>query len=238
MTSIAIIAFNGVTDIDVFLHWDFLNRPLTMFPETPPETPAEDEPAPPANEDGDAEVAGGEGDEGEEAEEAEAEPKPGRNWSVSILGTMPRHTTRAGYLLETHGEIESARDMDAVVVPGGPFTRELMDDPEFLARLLLDPTDQYVCSQCSGALILAGSGLLAGLEATTYPTSREALEGKGAIFVDKPLVAHEKIATAAGCMAGVELDRWLLTKLIDAETADKCIDSGAPWGRGIENLYS
>ena len=33
MTSIAIIAFDGVTDIDVFLHWDFLNRPLTMFGE-------------------------------------------------------------------------------------------------------------------------------------------------------------------------------------------------------------
>ena len=70
MTSIAIIAFEGVTDIDVFLHWDFLNRPLTMFPETPVE--AEEEAAPPENEEGDAEDA--------EAEaEAEAEPKPGRN---------------------------------------------------------------------------------------------------------------------------------------------------------------
>ncbi len=228
MTSIAIIAFDGVTDIDVFLHWDFLNRPLTMFPETP----ADEEAAPPGNEDANEEAA-----EGEEAEvEEDAEPKPGRDWSVSILGTAPRHTTLAGYELETHGTIESARDMDAVVVASGARTRELINDAEYLARLLVDPEDQYVCSQCSGALILAGSGILAGLEATTYPTAKEQLESKGAIFVDQPLVTHEKIATAAGCLAGVELDRWLLTKLIDKETADKCINSGEAWGRGIERL--
>jgi putative intracellular protease/amidase len=229
MTSIAIIAFDGVTDIDVFLHWDFLNRPLTMFPETPPE----EEAAPTGD---DAEAA--EGDAPEDGEEEEADPKPGRDWSVSILGTAPKHTTLAGYQLETHGTIESARDMDAVVVASGALTRELMNDAEYLARLLVDPEDQYVCSQCSGALILAGSGVLAGLEATTYPTAKEQLEGKGAIFVDKPLVAHDKIATAAGCLAGVELDRWLLTKLIDKETADKCIDSGEAWGSGIERLGS
>lgn len=227
MTDIAIIAFDGVTDIDVFLHWDFLNRPLTMFPETPPEAEA----APPENEDGDEETAEGETPEDEEA----AAPKPGRDWSVSILGTASRHTTLAGYELETHGTIESARDMDAVLVASGARTRELMNDAEYLARLLLDPGDQYVCSQCSGALILAGSGILAGLEATTSPTAREQLESKGAIFVDKSLVSHEKIATAAGCLAGVELDRWLLTKLIDAETAEKCINSGEAWGRGVEH---
>lgn len=230
MTSIAIIAFDGVTDIDVFLHWDFLNRPLTMFPETP----AEEEAALPVNGDGDAENE----NEEEAGEEEEAEPKPGRDWSVSILGTAPRHFTLAGYELQTHGTIESARDMDAVVVASGALTRELMNDAEYLARLLLDPEDQYVCSQCSGALILAGSGILAGLEATTTPTAREQLESKGAIFTEKPLVTHDKIATAAGCLAGVELDRWLLTKLIDAETADKCIDSGEAWGRGVERLYN
>ncbi len=223
MTSIAIIAFDGVTDIDVFLHWDFLNRPLTMFGEAEPVVEE------PVDVDEDA---------GDEGAEEETEPKPARDWSVSILGTAPQHITMAGLELPMHGTIESARDMDAVVVASGPLTCELMNDAEFLSRLLLDPDDQYVCSQCSGALVLAGAGLLAGLEATTYPTARELLESKGAKFVEKPFVAHDKIATAAGCLAGVELDRWLLTKLIDAETADKCIDSGEAWGRGIERVYS
>ena len=229
MTDIAIIAFDGVTDIDVWLHWDFLNRPLTMFPESVPEP--EDAAADDAGDDA-------EGADGEDNGESEQEARPGRNWSVMILGTKPQHITKAGYELRTHGTIESARDMDAVVVASGPATRELMNDAEFLARLLLSPDDQYVCSQCSGALILAGSGLLAGVEATTYPTARAELESKGAIFVEKPLVTHERMAMAAGCLAGVELDRWLLTKLIDKETADKCIDSGLGWGQGIERVYA
>ncbi|MDA7946452.1 MAG: DJ-1/PfpI family protein [Hyphomicrobiaceae bacterium] len=230
MTEIAIIAFDGVTDIDVWLHWDFLNRPLTMFPEMLP--PADE---PPEEEETDED---GEGGGEDEAVDYEAQPTRGGNWSVMILGTKPQHVTAAGYELRTHGPIESARDMDAVVVASGPATRELMNDAEFLARLLLDPDDQYVCSQCSGALILAGSGLLAGVEATTYPTAREALESKGGIFVEKPLVTHERMAMAAGCLAGVELDRWLLTQLIDKETADKCIESGLGWGQGIERVYA
>lgn len=195
MTSIAIIAFDGVTDIDVFLHWDFLNRPVTQFPD----------------------------------EE--------RHWSVSLLGTKPKHTTAAGLEVPMHGTIEDAREMDAVVHASGPLTRHFMKDAEYLARLMLDPDDQLVASQCSGALVLAGSGLLSGLDATTYPTARAELESFGARFVAKPFVAHERIATAAGCLAGVEIDRWLLTKLIDAETAEHCINSGEAWGRGIEQVY-
>ena len=233
MTDIAIIAFDGVTDIDVWLHWDFLNRPLTMFLESIPQAEGVETAAADAGEDSDTEA----GETGAEETGDYAEPERGRNWSVMILGTKPQHVTATGYELRTHGPIESARDMDAVVVASGPATRELMNDAEFLARLLLDPDDQYVCSQCSGALILAGSGLLAGVEATTYPTAREALESKGAMFVEKPLVTHERMAMAAGCLAGVELDRWLLTQLIDKETADKCIDSGLGWGQGIERVY-
>ena len=226
MTDIAIIAFDGVTDIDVWLHWDFLNRPVSMFDLDPP--PKEEK----------AEAAPAEDEEDEQAAAEEDEDTgPVRDWSVSILGTKHVHYTAAGYELRTHGTIESARDMDAVVVASGPLTRELMNDAEYLARLLLDPEDQYVCSQCSGALILAGAGILAGLKATTYPTAREQLVSKGAKFVNKPLVTHKKIATAAGCLAGIELDRWLLTRLIDKKTADKCIESGAPWGGGIEKLY-
>ena len=67
--------------------------------------------------------------------------------------------------------------------------------------------------------------------------AREQLEAKGAKFVDKPFVAHDRIATAAGCLAGIELDRWLITKLIDAETAEKCINSGSAWGQGVEQVY-
>lgn len=195
MTSIAIIAFDGATDIDIFLHWDFLSRPVTMF--------------------------------GRESED----------WQVRLLGTKDRHVTMAGLEVPMHGTIDEARDADAVVHASGPLTRTMMQDADYLSRLALNPNRQLVGSQCSGALILAASGLLTGLEATTYPTARTHLESFGTQFVARPFVAHERIATAAGCLAGVALDRWLLTKLLDATMAEQCIASGEAWGQGIESVY-
>lgn len=195
MTSIAIIAFDGATDIDIFLHWDFLNRPATMF------------------------------------------AREGQDWHVRLLGTADRHTTMAGLEVPMHGTIDEARHADAVIHTSGPLTRTLMRDAGYLSRLALDPGRQFVASQCSGALILAASGLLAGLKATTYPTARADLESFGAHFVAEPFIAHGRVATAAGCLAGVALDLWLLTKLLDAQTAERCIASGEAWGQGIESVY-
>ncbi len=194
MTSIAIIAFDGATDIDIFLHWDFLSRPVTMF--------------------------------GQESED----------WQVRLLGTKERHVTMAGLEVPMHGTIDEARNADAVVHASGPLTRTMMQDDDYLARLALEPKRQLVGSQCSGALILAASGLLTGMEATTYPTARTHLENFGANFVARPFVAHDRIATA-GCLAGVALDRSLLAKLLDATTAERCIASGEAWGQGIEMVY-
>ncbi len=186
MTTLAIIAFDGVTDIDVFLHWDFLNRPVTLF--------------------------------GRER----------RDWQVTLLGTEPAHVTAASLELPMHGTIDEARKADAVIHASGPLTRTMTSDPAYLARLSLDPGRQLVASQCSGALILAAGGLLRGLTATTYPTARAELESFG---------AHDRIATAAGCLAGVELDRWLLGKLAGPDMAERCVNSGAAWGQGIETVY-
>lgn len=195
MTTIAIVVFDGVTDIDVFLHWDLLNRPRTAYPQ--------------AN----------------------------RNWHVKLLGTKRQHATAAGLQLTMHGPVEEARQADAVLVSSGPTTRLLMQDHDYLDRLALDSRHQLVAGQCSGSLILAAAGILGGLAATTYPTARADLENFGARFVDKPLVAHKRVATAAGCLAGAKLDYWLMEKLLGAETAAACVDSAQAWGGGLERQH-
>lgn len=191
MTTIAIIAFDGFTDIDVFLHWDLLNRVPTYDP--------------------DREGA----------------------WHVRLLGTADRHVSAAGLEIAMHGPIEEARTADAVLHTSGKPTRTLMHDRNYLDRLALDPARQMLASQCSGALILGACGLLKGIEATTYPTATNLLESCGAIVVPEPFVAHKRIATAAGCLAGVELSRWILAKFVGDDLADVCINSASPIGQGL-----
>ncbi len=194
MATIGLVIFDGFTDIDLFLHWDLLNRPLTMFPGMVPD-----------------------------------------GWSVKILGTAPMHVSAAGLETKTHGTIERARACDAVIHVSGPLTRTLMLDAAYLDTLALAPSRQLVASQCSGALILAASGLLNGRTATTYPTAVAHLRDLGAVPVEEPFVLHDadNIATAAGCLAGVDLSRWVLTRLIDAKAAEKCVASASAIGQGL-----
>lgn len=126
--------------------------------------------------------------------------------------------------------------MDAVIVASGPATRQLMHDETYLERLSLQPKRQFLGSQCSGALILAGSGSLEGLSATTHASARLELESFGISFVAEPLVAHDRVATAAGCLAGINLDRWVLAKFLPNEIVSQCISSASPWGFGLEEF--
>ncbi|MEM7222225.1 MAG: DJ-1/PfpI family protein [Pseudomonadota bacterium] len=191
MPSLAIVAFDGFTDIDVFLHWDLLNRVGQLFPEQHPD------------------------------------------WQVRLLGTADSHVSRAGLAIPMHGLIDEAGSADAVLHASGQATRGLMWDLDYLSGLALDPGRQLVASQCSGALVLGACGVLEGLTATTYPSARQALEELGVTVVEEPFVAHERVATAAGCLAGIELSRWLISKLADQETAEACINSASPIGAGL-----
>ena len=194
MARIAIVCFEGVTDIDVFLHWDILNRPRTMF------------------------------------------PIDSEEWNVSLLGTKSEHTTQAGLVVPMHGDVSKCRDFDVVLHASGQATRTLMNDLDYLESLSLSLDHQIVASQCSGALILAASGCLDGLTATTYPTARKDLESFGVEFLDSPFIEHERVATAAGCLAGVFLDAWVLSKFIEPDRVTACTSSAQPWGSGLERL--
>jgi len=194
MPKLAIICFEGVTDIDVFLHWDILNRPRTMF------------------------------------------PVDGENWEVQLLGERDSHTTQAGLIIPMHGRVSECSNFDAVLHASGPATRTLMNDPKYLESLSLSPKNQILASQCSGALILAASGCLDGLTATTYPSARDELESFGVHVIDQAIVAHERVATAAGCLAGIQLDAWLLSKYLAPQRVSQCINSAQLWGSGLEHL--
>lgn len=133
---------------------------------------------------------------------------------VKIAGTKPSHRSVSGVELATHCRIEEANDADLVYFASGPGTRQLIKNEFYLRRFRLSPQTQVICSICSGSLFLAALGLLDGLTATTYPTSFELLESYGITVVENAhLVTHDRIATAAGCLAAVDLIGWAIEKL-------------------------
>nr|AIA17759.1 Putative amidotransferase [uncultured bacterium] len=154
-------------------------------------------------------------------------------WSVRIVGEKESHVSATGISIPTHGRIEEANDADAVLFVSGFGTRERIADKSWLDRFRLDPEQQIIGSICSGSLIMAKLGLLAGKTATTYPTIRTTLEDLGIEVVEKPFVAHGNIGTAGGCLAQQYLIGWVIQKLTSTELSELVVRSIQPVGEGL-----
>jgi transcriptional regulator GlxA family with amidase domain len=155
------------------------------------------------------------------------------NWEVKILGEKEVHLSATNIEVKTSGRIEEANDADAVLFVSGEGTRSRIIDENWLSKFNLNPEKQLIGSICSGSLILAKLGLLEGKTATTYPTAKSALESFCIEVVEKPFIAHGKIATAGGCLAQQYLIHWMIENLADKDWADLVVKAIQPVGEGL-----
>ncbi|MFV0494314.1 DJ-1/PfpI family protein [Mycobacterium sp.] len=112
---------------------------------------------------------------------------------------------------------------DVVVVPGGIGTRVLVGDETFRSWLrAVHPGTRFTTSVCTGALLLAGAGLLDGLTATTHWAAAEQLNALGARYVPERVVEHlpQRIITAAGVSSGIDMALRLAELLVDRQAAE------------------
>jgi transcriptional regulator GlxA family with amidase domain len=163
--------------------------------------------------------------------------KRDKHINVKIVGTSAFHTSVTGVKIEMQGTIDECKDADVVFFASGPGTRKLMRDQDYLKKFDLDPTRQIICSMCSGSLILAALGILNGLTATTYPTVTDELRSFGVKVENRDLVVHGNIATAAGCLAALDLVGYVIEKLWDAEMREDILASVQPVGKGLTCIY-
>lgn len=161
-----------------------------------------------------------------------------KDFSVKLLGTGPVHHSINGIALAMHGTIEEAANADMVFFASGKGVRALYKDANYCRRFRLDPERQIIGSMCSGALLLAALGLLQNKKATTYPSSIKELREMGVtVMDDQHLVVEGNIATAAGCLAAIDLISWMLDRTIGVPGREKVIASVLPVGQGQVCLY-
>ena len=115
---------------------------------------------------------------------------------------------------------EECREPEILVVPGGSGNRHLIGDERLSEWLTgVHENTQYTTSVCTGSLLLAGAGILDGLEATTHWLAMDTLEENGAKPTSRRVVEQGKVITSAGVSSGIDMSLRLTELLYGPELA-------------------
>jgi transcriptional regulator GlxA family with amidase domain len=149
---------------------------------------------------------------------------PEDGWSVSCVSADGAEVVGAKHLvLGAHHSVAEAPAMDVFLHPGGHGTRRLLRDPEHLdwirAQRAVVP---LMTSVCTGSLVYAAAGLLAGRPATTHWASLDLLaelDPTVRIDADARFVDDGDLITSAGVSAGIDMALHLVARLAGVERA-------------------
>jgi transcriptional regulator GlxA family with amidase domain len=112
---------------------------------------------------------------------------------------------------------------DILVVPGGQGTRPLLKHEGLLRWIAERAAEAELClSVCTGALLLAGAGLLKDRSATTHHGAWEllgALSPTTELLRDRRYVdTSARIITSGGISAGIDMSLHVIERLLGSNT--------------------
>jgi putative intracellular protease/amidase len=135
----------------------------------------------------------------------------------------PQPTEDGALALMADASFDDVPAADVLVVPGGRGEVEIRANERALAWVrAVDAGTTWTTSVCTGSLILAQAGLLAGKRATSHWTALETLRALGAEPTEERVVVQGKVVTAAGVSSGIDMALWLAAQ-IESEDRAKAI---------------
>ena len=147
-------------------------------------------------------------------------------FNVHTVGLTPG-TIRArnGLKIVPEHTLESVPPPQVLIVPGGQGTRALLTQAGVLDWIRRKAVKaEIVASVCTGSLVLAKAGLLAGSPATTHYQCFDLLreiEPTATVREDVRFTDHGQVLTAAGISAGIDLSLHIVARLHGTETAHR-----------------
>lgn len=119
---------------------------------------------------------------------------------VTVVGPEERsYSSKHGYPVRAERAVSAvaARDIDAVVIPGG-YAPDHMRACEPLVKLVRDAfqAGKVVAAICHAGWVLASAGILRGKQVTGYHTIQDDLRHAGAEYVDREVVRDENLITS------------------------------------------
>jgi len=151
---------------------------------------------------------------------------------LQVFGRLPGVTvtlaTSAGGALDADGlplaglaRLADIAGCDLVCVPGGAGVTDVFADADFLRELArLGRDARYVTSVCTGSLLLAAAGLLAGRRAACHWAWRDLLARFPGVTADPGRVVRDgNVFTGGGVTAGIDFALTVAAEVFGAEVA-------------------
>ncbi|WP_282950041.1 MULTISPECIES: DJ-1/PfpI family protein [unclassified Sphingopyxis] len=122
--------------------------------------------------------------------------------------------TDAGFAVVPSAIFDECPSLDIIFLPGGSGQQGAMEDSDLVDFVRKQgATAKFVCSVCTGSLLLGKAGLLDGFRATTHWAFLDDLARFGAQPVRQRVVVDRNRVTGAGVSAGIDFALSLLAKL-------------------------
>lgn len=129
----------------------------------------------------------------------------------------------AGPVVIADHDFDTAPKLDIVMIPGGAGTRREVDNAPFVGAFKsLAQATPHVATICTGSAVLARTGLLDGVKATSNKRAWQWATGQGSKVVWVPQarwVEDGKYFTSSGISAGMDMALALIQRLFGADTA-------------------
>jgi putative intracellular protease/amidase/ribosomal protein S18 acetylase RimI-like enzyme len=137
-----------------------------------------------------------------------------------LLAREQRVVCANGLVVQPHRRYVGFMDFDFVVIPGGPGVDSLRDDSLLMDLSCIHKAGKILGSVCTGAMVLAWSGVLQGRRAMTQHASKGRLR-EYCDVVDQRVVIDENIMTSAGVSASLDLGLAVIERFYGENAARK-----------------
>ena len=153
----------------------------------------------------------------------------GANFEVRLVSLDGAASIIAGHSLRfgVDAKLGSSRRADLLLIPGGGWAKRAPQGawaeaqkgeiPAAIAKLYAAGT--ILASVCTGAMLIASTGLLKGRRAITHHAAVEELRAAGADVISARVVDDGDIITAGGVTSGIDLALYLVERFATPELA-------------------
>ncbi len=155
-------------------------------------------------------------------------------FNVYTVAEKQNITARNNLLITANYLLADCPKPDIVLIPGGGGihtdgtafgSRKEMHNEVLLSWVRTqNKTAELMLSVCTGSMILAKSGLLEGLSATTHWKAVEVMQAAAPntkLFPEKRWVDNGRIILSAGVSAGIDMSLYVISKLLGKDVADE-----------------